>query len=195
MPPPAQHGAFWLVLVAVPAQLYRTLGGQSLLLLARNASADVGVSEASLGVAVTLRLGQRLVWQAAADAAEPFYPRLSDAAGNVYPFSDLRYTLAFDPSGADATNRAAVFDNYSAPLSGSASVWATPFFRSSAVFWFRNLFSASGALLRVAVLDASGAAPTPAPSAVPQFESYYATSAQGVACNCQFGAQPQCANT
>ena len=189
-----QYDSFWLVSVSSPAALYRSAGGPTLLLLARNASTDVLVSDASLPGSVTLALGQRLVWQNS-NLAAPFYPRLSDALGSVYPFSDLRYALAFDPSGTDAANRAAVFDNDSAPLAGAAAVWGTPFFRSSAVFWYRDLFSASGALLRVAVLDANGAAPTPAPSGVPQFETYYATSAQGVQCNCQFGAQPQCATS
>jgi hypothetical protein len=195
VPTAAQVGAFLFVPVVLPAALYRTPAGQSLLLLARNALTDVVVSPASLGGAVTLGLNQRLVFQSSDNSAAPFYPRLSDASGTVYPFSDLRYTLAFDPSGTDTANRDVIFANYSAPLSGAASAWASPFFRTSGVYWYRDLFSASGALLRVAVRDANGADPTPPPSGVPQFENYFATSAQGVECNCNFGAQPQCTDS
>jgi hypothetical protein len=196
VPTPAQVGPFLLVPVVLPAALYRTPAGQSLLLLARSTVTDVVVSPASLGGAVTLGLNQRLVFQSSSgSSAAPFYPRLSDASGSVYPFSDLRYSLAFDPSGADTANRGAIFANYSAPLSGAASVWASPFFRTSGVYWYRDLFSSSAALLRVSVRDANGADPTLPPAGVPQFESYFATSAQGVECSCNFGAQPQCSDS
>lgn len=194
-PAPLYNGSAWLVPVSasVPVALYETSAGQTLV-VSRNASSDVLVSAASIPGSLSLALGQRLVWSSSPSGA-PFYPRLCDAQGSVFPASDLRYVLAFNPSGSDAANSASLtaLTNYSRPLSGSVSVWATPFFRSSAVFFFRDLFSVGGDLLHVAVADANGFAPTATPSAsVPVFESYFGTSSQGVDCQCNFGPQPQC---
>jgi hypothetical protein len=174
--------------------MYRSVGGASLtrlLVVTRNSSSDVVVDVSLAPATVVLQLNQRIVWTLNSSSLFVSYPRMSDSSGNVFPLFDPRVAAAFDPARADGDNSARLFVNDQLPLRDGLAVVATPFFRSSGRFFFRDLFADAGSQLwTVDVLTAQGASPTPAPVSVPSWQDYFGASARAAMCECQFGPAP-----
>lgn len=146
-------------------------------------------SSADVGVDVSVPFGARIIWSLQGQGTTS-YARLSESDGSVVPFDSLLYTLAY------GQNYDLLFSNVQTPLQYRHTFFATPPHVAQGVFYYKDMFRAqSGYTFRALVASPSGEVPTTPPNdPVPEFRDYFATSKQGIKCDCTFGggAQPAC---